>query len=125
MIDDQDVLQQLRWAVQALAASAQDQVRLFPSFVCPACELLTDFDNWHRAAESHVSLSFTPEQRNGLNAIRAQIESMPESPCFSAAVIRDRHDWRVLRDAASRCLALFGWDPDLPPEGRSTYVRGS
>jgi hypothetical protein len=124
MNEDEAAFQQLKWAVQALAASADDQAHLYPSFACPACELLLDFDDWHRATVWRKSLAITTDQRKALDSIQAQIDSMEETPCFSTVAIRDRADWQRLRDSASRCLELFGWERDLPPDRRSEFVPG-
>lgn len=124
MNEDQRAFQQLKWAVQALAASAEDQFKLFPSFVCAACELLSDFENWHGATIWRSSLGITPEQRSALDAVKSKIAGMRDTPCFSDVALRDREDWKELRLCAASCLSAFGWARDLPPDGRSTYLRG-
>jgi len=124
MNEDEFSFQNLKWTVQALAASAEDQVHLYPSFTCPACELLSDFDNWYRATVWRESIEITIEQLKALDAIQAHIESMDETPCFSTAALRNREDWLHLRNTASKCLSAFDWDLALPPEGRSQYIKG-
>ena len=124
MNEDEFSFQNLKWAVQALAANAEDQVHLYPSFTCPACELLSDFDNWCRATVWRESIEITIEQRQALDAIQAYIDSMDETPCFSTDALRDRKDWQHLRETASKCLEAFYWERVLPPEDRNTYVKG-
>ncbi len=124
MNEDMAAFQQLKWALQALAASTEDQEVLFPSFTCTACELLTDFENWYSATVWRESLGITSSQRSALDNVRAKSEALQDTPCFSEAVLRNREDWQELRRSAATCLSSFGWKSELPPEDRSTYIQG-
>ena len=124
MSEEQSAVQQLQWAVQALAASAAAQLTMYPEFVCPACELVSDFDNWSRATTCRSSPGITEEQRAALQAMQSWIESMEPTACFSGQSSLERQDWEHLRGLAAVCLAAFRWESALPPSGRSTYVQG-
>lgn len=124
MNEDKAALEQLKRAVQALAASAEDQARLFPPLACPACELISDFTGWHHATVWREALAISVEQRKALQLLQSRIDAMEQTPCFSMEAIRDREDWQRVRASAARCLECFGWEQGLPPEPRSSQARG-
>lgn len=123
MNEDTAALQQLTWAVQALAASADDQVRLFPPSVCTACELLSDFQNWFEGTRWRSSLGFTASQLEALTRIAKTIESMEVTPCYAIEELKVGSDWKQLRAEAVECLCVFSWPINPPPRDRSTYVE--
>ena len=120
--EDQTAQQQLRWAIQALAASAEDQARLFPPSACTACELLGDFENWYGVVVSRDSLGIAAEQRAALDAVKGHIVAMEPTQCFTGPGALERRDWQELRLRAAACLSSFGWAAGVPPSDRSTYV---
>ena len=121
MYEDQAALEQLKWAVQALAAPAAEQPQLFPKDVCVPCELLTDFQDWYLVTRQRTSLRMTPQQQHALSEIREAIQALGEVACFSAEEL-STPSWTALREQAVGCLNQFGWSQMLPPEGRSAYV---
>jgi hypothetical protein len=124
MLDDQYVFQQLKYSVQALAASAYDQVTLFPSFTCFACELIGDYENYYRATIWRKALLITNNQRKSLDELMNGIDMMEPHNCFAKSELYQIRDWENLRNLAKSCLAEFGWSSELPPDGRSVYVKG-
>ena len=124
MVEDQTAFQQLRWAIQALAADADEQLGLFPSFVDKPHELVDDFDNWWRATRWRESLGLSPAQVGALDAVQRLVDALPPVVYTELAVRTDQR-WSELRIAARSVARLFGWPPDLPPSGRSAYVEGS
>ena len=124
MLEDRDALQQLRWAVQALAADADEQLRLFPDFVDKPFELVDDFDNWWRGTRWRTGLGFTAEHSAALDQVQRLIDSLP-AEAYSEQSVRCDPAWTALRDAAKEALRVLGWPPELPPDGRSAYVPGS
>ena len=124
MNEDEAALLHLRWAVQALAADGSDQVRLHPELACVSCELLSDFENWHRATAWRSALGLTEEQRLALQAIATYINGMEATPCFTSEPL-SRADWSRLRGLAIGCLRRFKWKQELPPIERNVYVRGA
>ena len=124
MNEDQAAFLQLQWAVQALAASPHDQVRLHPEFACVSCELRSDFENWHEATSWRSSLGITKEQSLALQAVMTQIDALEPTPCFTAEPL-ERSDWSRLRELAIECLRQFGWKRELPPVERNVDVRGA
>ena len=119
--EDQAVLQQLKWSVQALAATPEVQLKLFPEFVCKPDELVLDFDQ--AATVWRESLEITREQLSALESIDATMDEMPPE-IFTDEHVRTNVKWERLRQVAVNCLAAFGWPRDAPPEARSTYVPG-
>ena len=123
MTEDEVSFQQLQWSVQALAAKLHDQTSLYPTFVCVACELVTDFDNWYRATVWRDSLTFTSQQLDALRAVDDAISSVNDTPCFDTSQLNNP-DWQRLREIAAACCKAFEWPLTLPPQGRSAYVQG-
>ena len=119
-------LDQLRWALQALAAPADQQVQLFPSFVCIPDELVLDFDQWHRAAARDAE--FSPEQQAALAQLEEAIDAWSgpaHADVWSEATLATHPVWFDFRSLASNALAGFGWPTELPPPDRGAiYVRG-
>jgi len=116
-------MDQLRWAIQALALPASDQVRLFPSFVCVADELTLDFSHWFEVVSGCGGLS--AEQRTALHYLDERIGA------FSGAAHRDvwtvealhaHPAWMQFRQCASGALVAFGWPQEVPPTNRAIYL---
>ena len=124
MLDDQYVFFQLKFSVQALAASAGDQVTLFPALTCFACELLGDYENWYGASIWREALGITENQRKSLDNLMNCIVEMEPHYCFKKSELYEKRDWEILRNLATKCLTEFGWPKELPPDGRSVYVKG-
>lgn len=121
--EDEGALQQLQWAIQALAANEADQPALFPDFVCVCCELINDFGNWYHATIWRESLVFTERQRQSLESLNKRIDVLEHTVCFSNSIL-EKEDWCELRTSASECLSMFGWQRNPPPINRSVYIKG-
>lgn len=120
--EDERAFALLRWAVQALAVDAVRQPGLFSDPSCTACELITDFTNWHGATEWRETLPMSEGPRASLQALADSLEGLTETPCFEPEVLRT-DVWAVTRAVAVRCLDAFGWAHDSPPEGRAYGSR--
>jgi hypothetical protein len=118
-------LDQLRWALQALAAPAERQIELFPSFVCIPDELVLDFDQWLPVAAAEVA--FTPEQQGALDQLAARIDAWSGSAhpeVWEQGALRTHSVWGEFRGLSAAALAAFGWPAELPPTDRGAiYVR--
>jgi hypothetical protein len=119
---------QLKWSLQALAISADDQLSLFPDFVCKTDELMLDFDNWSATASQ---FGFTPIQSNVIRAIDELLTRMSRGgDLFSKELyteygLRNSEQWRNVRRLAKEALHEFGWLPEAPPMDRSIYMHCS
>ncbi|MDA0934956.1 MAG: hypothetical protein O3C51_16020 [Planctomycetota bacterium] len=116
MVEDRDALQQSRWAVQASAADAEEQLPLFPDFVDKPFELVDDFDNRWRGAGCRTELGLTAEQSAALDQVQRLIDSL-SAEGHSEQSVRCDHAWTALRDAAKEALRVQGWPPELPQMG--------
>ena len=50
------LLEQLKWSLQALALPADSQLQQFPDFVVITDELMLEFDNWRQAPPGPFTL---------------------------------------------------------------------
>ncbi len=106
MVDSLDALEQLKWSVQALAADAETQQRLFPVYACTMDELVLDFDNWFKATRWRDDLAISSDQSQALESIDRLIESMSRE-AFADGALQTHHDWQTLRAAAAKALRAF------------------
>ena len=118
-------LEHLKWALQALAAPAEEQIRLFPSFVCIPDELVLDFDCWYQSAKTKVSFSL--EQQDALSELDDCIQRWsgpPNQDVWHEAALATHPVWLDFRALAKQALAAFSWSMDLPPfERGNIYVQ--
>ena len=101
--------------MQALAAQAEDQLRLYPDFVCKADELADDFYNWCLYSRSRLVLS--EAQRASLNTLESAISDMSRrgnDGLWSDRALRKSARWTEIRLLARRSLELFGWPLEVP-----------
>jgi hypothetical protein len=120
-----DAMQELRWALQALAQPAAVQLQLFPKFVCKADELALDFDNWCAVVQGQQTL--TTEQRSALQSLDSLLMTTSgrhNAPHWSDEALRHDPLWEEVRELARNALASFGWSSEVPPSNRSVYVSG-
>ena len=118
-------LDQLRWALQALTAPADQQIRLFPSFACVPDELVLDFDQWYR--EAGKESRFSPDQESALAKLDELIAiwSGPSHPeVWIEAALTTHPAWLGVRILASKALAAFDWPDELPPLERGAIYVG-
>ena len=116
-------IDQLRWAVQALALPASEQIRLFPSFVCVADELALDFSHWFEVASDGGEL--TSEQRVALQHLDDTLAAFSGSEhpdVWTEEALHAHPTWVQFRQQASAFLAAFDWPYEPPPSNRAIYV---
>jgi hypothetical protein len=116
-------LEQLKWAVQALAQSPDDQLSLFPSFVCVADELALDFSQCFEVVLSAGLL--TPKQSEFLARLDTALEasSGPDHlEIWTNTALQDHEVWVHFRQLAVDALAACDWPNEAPPSGRAIYV---
>jgi hypothetical protein len=121
----------LRWAVQALARPAEEQVQLYPDFTCKADELAIDFGD---AAEPWLEAGrpgLTPEQSDALRALDDYLDAVsgggPNAENWVEDALYKSPVWQQIRSLARAVLAAFGWQDACPPtatERGAVYVRG-
>jgi hypothetical protein len=108
---------QLRFALQALAMSAEVQLSLFPEFVCRADELALDFGDAIRLPLGDL----TGQQASALRAIEIEIAARSRGGArFTAefwtdGALRSSPDWVLLRRLGAAALTAFGWPVAEPP----------
>ncbi|WP_438023778.1 hypothetical protein [Sorangium sp. So ce233] len=135
-----EAMTRLKWSLQALAAPAAEQIRLFPRFVCVADELALDFEEALRqvskAALSDVGEQeeveglqrieeLSPAQREAVDTLDAQLERMsgPEhAEMWTDDALYNRGEWARVRHLAAGALRSIGWPIELPPQDRAIYV---
>ncbi len=109
-------LEQLLWALQALAMPATVQRQLFPSGVCVPDELVLDFDECWR----HVG-DLTEKQQSVLKRLDETIDrwSGLEHPDVWEDSALDVHVvWHEFRTLAVEALKAFSWPIAEPPSDR-------
>lgn len=135
-----ETMTRLKWSIQALAAPAAAQVRLFPRFVCVADELAVDFEEALRGIRSAGSSdagdreetegperagALSPAQRAAVDALDAQLEKMsgPErAEMWTDDALHNSAEWTRVRHLAALALRTMDWPMELPPQGRAIYV---
>jgi hypothetical protein len=107
---------QLRWSLQALAASASDQQPLFPEGAPTADELALDFDHWASLVRDRYGTELDAGQTAALEAIDQVFSRMSrdaielEADIWSEAAVRTTEDWAVIRRLAAEAIDSFGWN---------------
>jgi hypothetical protein len=116
-------LDQLKWALQALALPYEAQRNLFPSFACIADELALDFDHW-RATAMHQH-HFTPDQIAALASLDALLTEMTaekDSGLWTDDALAHSPRWETVREHALNALGAFHWTLETPPSSRAVFV---
>lgn len=123
-VDSQTQLQELHWALQALAQPADVQLTLFPDFACKTDELALDFDDWAPAVLQCPEIELTEPQRTALQHIDEAFTKMNAegTPIWTDDALRSAPEWEQARSLARQALAAFAWPPDAPPLRRGAYV---
>ncbi len=120
-------LEQLRTALQALAAPAEQQLARYPSFAVVADELALDFDDALGLLEAQ-SAPLTKAQMAGLLALDALLNQMSGSEradLWTSHALRSAAEWEEVRSASIEVLELFGWSPEPPPPSWDTFIPGT
>ena len=116
--------QQLRWAVQALAATADDQLSLFPDFVDKPFELVDDFDNWWQATRWRTGYGLIPEEIAALDAVQRVVDALPRE-AYTEEALRSDQAWAEVRAVAQNALRALAWPSELPPRDSSVQADSS
>ena len=121
-MDEADVAvrERLLHALQALAAEADVQEKLFPDFVAKTDELIIDFVGWRVSCVHNGSLSV--QEAGAFYAVHVFISSRPKD-CHAPGCLRSHPFWAELRKKASGALAAAGWTKDTPPSYAHEYVK--
>ena len=125
--DGDHVAQRLRWALQALAAPADDQLRRAPAFAALAESLAIDFDTWYGIARRGSALPLSAAQQDALAAIDrrfARMSGHEHVDLWGADALRTAPAWAELRTLAAAALQALGWPQELPPPGADVYLPG-
>jgi len=111
------ILERLRHALQALAATPEEQAELLPEFVCEADELALEFDNWLKEAIAKYAAEMSAEQIAALEAVDRLLDEMSgkhRTNLWTAAALRDDGRWSRVRSLACTALERFGWPAGVP-----------
>jgi hypothetical protein len=120
-LDNEQLLDNLKWSLQALALPADIQVTLFPSFVCIPDELALDFDHWNLCVVSNNLLStYLSEELLTLNTI---FDEMKDPDLWSLQALAQSEEWESVRRQAAHLLTLLGWEMGIPPVERAIYIQ--
>lgn len=120
-------MRRLMQSIQGLAASAEQQLAIYPDFVCRVDELALDYDNWFVAVLSNDGQSLSEAQEQCLRELDGMLSSMsggPHAALWTEKALRERREWEDLRRAARRSLAAFGWKANPPPPSEDFFVSG-
>lgn len=110
---------QLRWSLQALAASSQPS--LFPEWAITPDHLALDFDQSAFRVLAHYGGELDAPQRASLQAIGDLLARMSrdgidfDADLWSTAALETSEQWTAVRRLAMQALDAFGWPADLPP----------
>jgi hypothetical protein len=107
----------LKHSLQALSMPADVQLGLFPDFVSKADELALDFDNFYQVVVTN-DLVLTGKQRDTLARIDVRLDAMSDkekSELWTPEGLKERTEWREIRELASNALSEFGWAVERPP----------
>ena len=113
--DQATQLRHLKWSLQALAASASEQLALFPDSVTEADELALDFDNCAAVVRGRDESGLSEAQLAALSAIDQQLATMSrlatelDADMWSETALKHDQNWAQIRQLAEEALKAFGW----------------
>jgi hypothetical protein len=119
MVERADSFRELRWSLQALAASSQPS--LFPEWAATPDHLAVDFDHRASIVLENYRDELDDRQRMRLEAIGELLDKMSrdgvefDADLWSTAALESSEQWGVVRRLALEALEAFGWPADLPP----------
>lgn len=114
-----DRLRELRWSLQALAASSQPS--LFPEWAVTPDHLAVDFDFRSSIVLENYRDELDDRQRMQLEAIGELLEKMSRdgvefnADLWSTEALESSEQWGLVRRLALEALEAFGWPAELPP----------
>ena len=118
------VLEHLKWSLQALAQPGGVQVALFPPFVCVAEELALDLQNWLLVTRSQ-NLRVHPDALSAIAAIDQQLVKLSgksNQDFWTIEALKSDLRWENVRQDARTALSVAGWENTAPPYDRSSYA---
>lgn len=107
-------VQELKYAVQALALPVTGQRHLHWCDGCRVEKLAAAFKQWQI-----TDAEMTQGQTAVLQRLGQRLEQLvcePDVPDWSDLSLRRSPRWRQVRHTAREALVLFGWPLDVPPE---------
>ena len=113
-----EILNRLKLSIQALGASADSQLLIYPVGACKVDELALDFDHWCDSVLSQHGAELTPLQRSLLEALNARLDRMSgpgNAALWTESALRERQEWEGVRRDSRRILEAFGWPQENPP----------
>ena len=112
------VRRQLKYSLQALAASVEVQRTTYAPFACVTCELINDFDNFASTMLDAYATDLNRHQVDSLQSIGLLIDALAPTDvaCFTMEPLRTSSRWEGIRVAAKGALANFGWPASAPPK---------
>jgi hypothetical protein len=116
-----DQLNQLMWALQALAQPAEAQLALFPKTTKTPNKLRMDFERcgeWF-GPDGQAPASGPAEGWEAVADLRGRLELMKgegSDRLWTDDGLRKDRKWETVRKAAQRTLAAFKWPNQRPPE---------
>ncbi|MEI1280616.1 hypothetical protein V6Z05_19955 [Leptospira venezuelensis] len=116
----------LKYALQALAQSAEIQNKLFPDFVCIADELALDFDNAYQAVKNDLGNTLNEEQTKLLDEIDSILDQNSgdiNAQHWTIEALASDIMWIRLRIRALATLDSFNWPNIPPPSDFYKFVR--
>lgn len=120
-MEKEQILDNLKWSLQALALPAEVQITLFPNFACVPDELAFDFDHWTLCA---VSNEFIPVVLSTeLQKLNAVFDEMENLNLWTLQALAQSEEWNSVRRHATQLLTLMGWEIGIPPVDRAIYIK--
>jgi hypothetical protein len=114
----------LRRCVQALAADAADQVRLFPAFVMVGDELALDFEEAMRSCRPAIA-GLSERKRAAIDALDQQITALSgawNEAFWSTDGVMSDPRWEQIRARAREVLLACGWAVEVPGPSTAIYI---
>jgi hypothetical protein len=112
---------QLKWSLEALAASPSEQLELFADSVAKADELALDFDKCAAIVRGREDSELSDAQLAALAAIDRQLATMSrlatelDADMWSEAALKHDVHWVHMRALSAVALKAFGWAEESAP----------
>lgn len=110
-----------RWSLQALAASAEIQLNLFPDFDLKVDELAIEFDQWYQVIKRRRTM-FTKKQKTLLEDLNQKLDEIsgPDNEHYWLEdTLKTDVAWESIRSLARLALSALGWPVEDPMKHRS------
>ena len=109
-----------KWAVQALAIPAEQQIALFPAFVCKGDDMVIEWDLRLSQLDLDQLSSLQQDAIAQLDEYLVRISrggpEFSEELWFEDSALRACPQWVEVRRLAQEILKAFGWPVESPPE---------